>query len=66
MTEVVQCHIFDDFAQLYEKLDLLKCGYTISDIGTARPEDMESYYSSEQIKKYGAIGIELRVLDDNN
>ncbi|WP_438835739.1 ASCH domain-containing protein [Streptococcus pluranimalium] len=66
MTEVVQCHIFDDFAQLYEKLDLLKCGYTISDIGTARPEDMESYYSSEQIEKYGAIGIELRVLDDNN
>lgn len=66
MTEVIQCHIFDDFAQLYETLDLHKCGYTESDLESARPEDMETYYSPEQIKKYGAIGIEVRGLDDDN
>lgn len=43
-------------------MDLLKCGYTLDDIETARPEDMERYYAPEQIIKYGALGIELRLL----
>ena len=43
-------------------MDLLKCGYTLDDIETARPEDMERYYAPEQIRKYGALGIELRLL----
>lgn len=50
------------FSQLYESLDLLKCGYTLDDIETARPEEMERYYPPEQIRKYGALGIELRLL----
>ncbi|HEO6712569.1 TPA: RNA-binding protein [Streptococcus agalactiae] len=61
-TEVACLHIFDDFSQLYESLDLLKCGYTLDDIETARPEEMERYYPPEQIRKYGALGIELRLL----
>lgn len=61
-TEAVCLHIFDDFSQLYESLDLLKCGYTLDDIETARPEEMERYYPPEQIRKYGALGIELRLL----
>lgn len=28
-------------------MDLLKCGYTLDDIETARPEDMERYYPPE-------------------
>ncbi|MBM7636888.1 ASCH domain-containing protein [Streptococcus saliviloxodontae] len=63
-TEVVALHIFDDFTQLYEKLNLLKCGYTKSDIELAKPEDMEAYYALEQIKKYKVVGIELKVLDE--
>lgn len=56
---VAQLHIFDSFAELYRNLPLLKCGYTNDDIETAVPEDMLAYYSAEEQKKYGVVGIEL-------
>ncbi len=58
---VVAIHRFSSFAELYENLPLLKCGYTESDISTASPEDMDLYYSKEQQSKYGVIGIEIKV-----
>jgi len=39
----------------------MNCGYTEKDIDSANPEDMNVYYSQEQQKKYGVVGIELRV-----
>ncbi|BCK44369.1 RNA-binding protein [Streptococcus suis] len=61
--QVLALHIFDNFAQLYKELDLLFCGYTQSSIREAKPEDMEVYYSQEQLEQYGAVGIELRLID---
>ncbi len=61
--EVIAIHRFDSFAELYQELHLLKCGYTESDITTAKPEDMNLYYTSEQQEKYGVLGIELKVLN---
>ena len=43
----------------YKSLPLLKCGYTTDNIDTATPTDMEQYYSVEEQKKYGVVGIEL-------
>lgn len=54
-------HKFRTFAELYENLPLLKCGYTEDDIDNAKPEDMNIYYSKELEEKYGALGIELAV-----
>jgi len=56
---VVALHTFASFDELYRELPLLKCGYTQSDVSTAAPEDMESYYSKEEQAKYGVLGIEL-------
>lgn len=56
---VVKLHRFDSFAQLYQTLDLLQCGYTPEDVDKARPEDMETYYSAEEQAKYGVVGIEI-------
>ena len=56
---VVELHIFGSFEELYESLPLLKCGYTAEDIGDAKPSDMEEYYSAEEQRKYGVVGIEL-------
>ena len=50
---------FDSFAELYAALPLLQCGYTAEDFDTAHPTDMEAYYSAEEQKKYGVVGIEL-------
>ena len=57
--KVAALHTFASFAELYDVLPLLKCGYTQADVGTAAPEDMESYYSKEEQAKYGVLGIEL-------
>ena len=56
---VAKLHRFDSFDQLYRSLPLLKCGYTAEDIASAHPSDMEQYYSAEEQKQYGVVGIEL-------
>lgn len=58
-TKVVKLHRFDSFEELYKELPLLQCGYTAEDVDTAHPADMEQYYSPEEQKKYGVVGIEL-------
>lgn len=58
---VLALHSFDSFKELYKALPLLRCGYTKSDIDTAKPEDMALYYSPEQQEKYGVLGIEIRL-----
>ena len=57
--EVVKLHIFDSFEELYSSLPLLKCGYTDADVGEAHFSDMEEYYSAEEQKRYGVLGIEI-------
>lgn len=54
-------HIFKNFEELYVALPLDKCGYDTRELATASPDDMLLYYSKEQIKKYGAVGIEIEV-----
>nr|WP_282917696.1 ASCH domain-containing protein [Streptococcus canis] len=61
-TKVVALHYFDNFAQLYQTLPLDNCGYRKAELETARPEDMECYYSRDQQAQYGVVGIELSVL----
>ena len=57
--KVKQLHKFADFKSLYNALPLDKFGYAESELHTAHHTDMEQYYSTEKIKKYGALGIEL-------
>ena len=56
---VKKLHRFDNFDALYKTLPLLQCGYTAEDVDTASHSDMEQYYSVEEQKKYGVVGIEL-------
>ena len=58
---VIALHKFDSFEDLYDSLPLLQCGYTENDISTASPNDMDVYYSKENQKKYGVIGIEIEL-----
>ena len=57
--KITNIYHFDNFRQLYKSLPLLKCGYTKDDISTARPDDMDVYYSPEKQRKYGVLGIEI-------
>ncbi len=56
---VSKLHRFNSFEELYKSLPLIKCGYTTEDVCKAHPSDMERYYSAEEQKKYGVVGIEL-------
>ena len=62
VTEVIALHKFENFKQLYKSLPLEKCGYEKNEIANADPKDMELFYSSDKQKKYGVVGIELKLL----
>ena len=54
---VVKLHIFDSFKDLYNNFDKTLLGYDYNEI--ANFKDMELYYSIEEQKKYGVVGIEI-------
>lgn len=60
--KVVDLFLFSSFAELYDNLPLLNCGYNEDNINTASPEDMEMCYSREKQNKYGVVGIEISLL----
>ena len=57
--KVEKLHRFDSFDELYKSLPLLECGYTEKTVADAKPSDMQKYYSLEEQKKYGVVGIEI-------
>lgn len=60
MCTVVALHRFPSFAELYAALPLEKCGYDYPRL--ASPDDMLVYYSLERQKKYGVVGIEIKLI----
>ena len=60
--KVVDLFLFSSFAELYDNLPFLNCGYNEDNINTASPDDMEMYYSREKQNKYGVVGIEISLL----
>ena len=60
--EVLDMHIFESFKELYDKLPLIKCGYTDEDINSASHKDMLLYYPESKQKMYGAVGIEIKLI----
>lgn len=61
-TRVIALHLFPNFSEMYATLPLLRCGYTKEEVDSASPEDMNQYYSAEEQKQYGVVGIELSLL----
>jgi len=54
--------VFDSFDELYRHLPLTECGYTEEEVHTASPRDMELYYSKEEQKCCGVVGIRIALL----
>ena len=62
--KVVNLYKFCNFDELYKSIPLDKCGYLPEQLSTARPEDMEAYYSVEKQNQYGVLGIELKLINE--
>ena len=59
---VTALHVFPSFDALYRALPLTKCGYTEAELPSASPDDMLTYYSAEQQREYGVVGIAVAAL----
>ena len=59
---VEDLYVFDSFEELYKVLPLTECGYTQDDITSASPDDMDIYYSKEEQRKYGVVGIRISLI----
>lgn len=57
---VLKIFNYKTFNELYLKHSKVSIGYKEDEI--AKPEDMLVYYSMEEIKNYGVLGIEIKVL----
>lgn len=57
---VVGLYKFNDFKSLYNHFDKERLGYKEED--KAYPEDMEKYYSKDDINRYGVLGIEIKLV----
>lgn len=60
---VVDLHHYSSFDELYKHFDKVAMGYDIDE--TANPSDMEEYYSHFEQEKYGVLGIEIKVVEEN-
>lgn len=59
-TKIVNLHKVKTFADLYNNFNRVQLGYTENE--TAKPEDMEYFYSKEDQQKYGVVGIEIELI----
>ena len=58
-TKVTNISVYENFEQIYDKYDKTRLGYLENE--EARAEDMNKYYSQEEVKKYGVVGIEVKI-----
>lgn len=55
--EVVELYKYPNFEELYKHFNKIEMGYKEDEV--ANFLDMEQYYSQEEQKKYGVLGIRL-------
>ena len=58
LVEIINLHHYSNFDELYSHFNKLSMGYNEDEI--ANPKDMEKYYTKEEQKKYGVLGIEIK------
>ena len=58
--KVIKLYLFDTFRELYNSFNKVRLGYKEDEF--AEPKDMEQYYSKEEIKQNGVVGIEIVII----
>lgn len=58
--KVIALHKFKNFEELYSHFNKTQLGYKQTEI--ASPNDMNQYYTNDDIEKYGVLGIETKTI----
>lgn len=61
--KVIALHPYRDFEEVYKAFPKKRLGYRFYE--KANPKDMEKYYPREKIEKYGALAIEIKLIDED-
>ncbi len=61
-TKVLELHVFDNFKEMFEKLDKKELGYPEHYTIDMQIKAMEKYYSKKQQKQYSVLAIKLEVV----
>lgn len=64
LVTVEDLFMYPSFEELYKHFDKVSLGYKENE--DANYKDMEEYYSKENQKKYGVLGIKIRKVDGIN
>lgn len=59
---VVELSIFNSFKDLFQSIDKLQFGYSENDTLEDQIKCMRKYYSEDEEKEYGVIGIHIEVI----
>ena len=62
LARVSDIHLFESFDELYQNLDLVKCGYLKEELEFAKSSDMDAYYSKEEQINFGVVGLEFELI----
>lgn len=60
VTEVISLNTYDSFQELYKHYSKISLGYKEDEI--SNPSDMNKYYNEEDIRKYGVVAIEIKLV----
>ena len=58
--KVSALHKFKNFEELYSHFNKTQLGYKQTE--NANPNDMNQYYTNDDIHKYGVLGIEIKTI----
>lgn len=58
LVEIENIFHYPSFDELYKCFDKVSMGYDEDDV--ANPKDMEQYYSKEEQRKHGVLGIKIK------
>lgn len=66
ITFIIDIFKFKNFQELYNNLDLTKCGYSEKELNNASYKDMLKYYDISAEKEFGVLGIQIELLEVKN
>lgn len=61
--KIIALHIYPSFEDLFKEFPVSDCGFEGGTTVETALEEMKQYYSVDDIKRYGIVGIRIKLVD---